>query len=123
MVFTIINTSLDRVTCSLPKIWYGSPSNPMLLVSDSGFLKNAARGSGLIRSGTKFVKDEQGQAVSHAEIFCYLQSKNRLELVETTLCDVNGLWEIQGLNKKHLYTIVARYQGFENTICSNVYPV
>lgn len=123
MTFEPIDISLNRTSLSLPKIWYGSPTIPRIFSGDYGFLKNAGRGSGSIRSGTKFVKDEQGQPVPHAEIFCYLQSKNRLELIETVLCDVNGLWEIQDLNKKHFYTIVARYQGFENTICSNVYPV
>lgn len=123
MVFTPIDTPLDRITCSLPRIWYGSPSNFTLFTSESSFLKNAARGSGSIRSGTKFIKDEQGQPAPHAELFCYLQSQSQLELVETSVCNVNGLWEIRGLNKKYLYTIVARYEGFENTICSNVYPV
>lgn len=124
MVFTDIEgTHLKRNSYKNPKHWYGSPTNTKIRESEKSILKSFATGSGSIKSGTKFAKDDEGNPVPYAEIFCYLQSNSRLELVAQTVSDVNGLWELKYLNKKHLYTVVARYKGFENTIMSNIYPV
>ncbi|ENW30630.1 carboxypeptidase-like regulatory domain-containing protein [Acinetobacter lwoffii] len=124
MTFTDIDgTHLKRHQYENPKHWYGSPTNTKIPNSEKWILKNLARGTGTIKSGTKFAKDDEGNPVPYAEIFCYLQSDTKLELVSQTVSDVNGLWELTHLNKKFLYTVVARYKGFENTIMSNVYPV
>lgn len=124
MTFVEIQTPIqDRLSMSLPKPSYNMTSPYKITSLNLGLLKQMSQGSGFISSGTKFVKDEIGQPASYAEIFCYVQSDKLLELVTVTSCDVNGMWEIKNLYKNYLYTIVARYDGFENTICSNIYPM
>lgn len=123
MDFTEIGSEVIYQIFGYTSDWYGSPSNEIIQTQETLFLKNFAQGDGIIQSGSRFAKNEAGQATPFAQIHCYIQSDTVLEYVCSTVSDVNGLWVLSSLNKSHLYTIVAAFDGYEKVVLSNVYPI
>lgn len=104
------------------KKWYASPSSTVISLS-FGILPTFSIGDGVIKSGSNFVRDESANPCDGAIIRCYIQTNTLVIFISQQLANINGLWEIKGLNKKSLYTITAEYDGYEKVIISNVYPV
>lgn len=123
MEFIEINSNIDPKNYGYIFDWYGSPANDVIESKETLFLKNIAQGDGIIQSGSRFAKNETGQATPFAQIHCYIQTDTALEYVGSTVSDVNGLWILASLNKSHLYTIVAAFDGYEKVVLSNVYPI
>lgn len=123
MNFTDLNIEISFNVYGAVFDWYGSPANDVIETKETLFLKNIAQGDGFIQSGSRFAKNETGQATPFAQIHCYIQTATQLEYVASTVSDINGIWTLGSLNKKYLYTIVAAFNGYEKVVLSNVYPI
>ena len=105
----------------MPRASGSVPIRPMIR-------NNLNKGTGLLSGSFPLSLITQGGNLpSHADIRILYRPEQGTTgdgyVVATTTCNVDGSWQVSGLNENFKFDIVARIRGFNDVIISNVQPL